>query len=103
MQFPTIANLTDDQPPCLALGTPGVAGDTEARSFEIKEGESTISLNAFGEVVSGWPDESSVSSRSCKSKTRSIHQVVESVRICPRTWYTMSKLSLRVATLTTPK
>jgi hypothetical protein len=52
------------------LGTPGVAGDTDARSLDIKEGESTISLNAFGEVVSGWPDESSVSSRSCEFKTR---------------------------------
>jgi hypothetical protein len=55
MQFSIIANQIDDWPPFTALGTPGVAGDAEAR--------------VFGEVVSEQLDGSSVSSRNCEFKT----------------------------------
>jgi len=37
-----------------------------AKSLDMSEGGRTISRRAFGEVVSGWPPESRVSSRSCE-------------------------------------
>jgi hypothetical protein len=35
------------------------------RSFDRRDGGMTMSRKAFWDVVSGWPPESSVSSRSC--------------------------------------
>jgi len=45
--------------------TPGA--ERFASSLEMREGGRTMSRRAFGEVVSGWPPESRVSSRSCKT------------------------------------
>jgi hypothetical protein len=55
---------------------PGV--DRFARSLEMREGGRTMSRKALGEVVSGCPPESRVSSRSCeyeKESSSSFHSI----------------------------
>ena len=46
------------------FGPDDAAVGSDAKSFERREGGRTISRSAFGDVVRGYPDESSVSSRS---------------------------------------
>jgi hypothetical protein len=46
------------------VGPDDAAAGSDANSFERREGGRTISRSAFGDVVRGYPEESSVSSRS---------------------------------------
>jgi hypothetical protein len=59
-----------------------------------------VRLSVDGQTNQAFPREA-VSSRHVFDTSKL--QVVEIIRTRLRTWYTMSKLSLRVATLTMPK